>query len=53
MTATGPSGTTAATRLRSFLETEMAMSHIYQTVMIRTILDGGGAATRRQIAAAI
>lgn len=31
----------------------MAMSHIYQPVMIRTILDGGGAATRRQIAAAI
>lgn len=29
------------------------MSHIYQPVMIRTILDGGGAATRRQIAAAI
>lgn len=40
-------------RLRHFLETEMAMSHIYQPVMIRTILDGGGAATRRQIAAAI
>lgn len=31
----------------------MAMSHIYQPVMIRAILDGGGAATRRQIAAAI
>jgi hypothetical protein len=31
----------------------MSMSHIYQPVMIRTILDGGGAATRRQIAAAI
>ncbi|WP_426290443.1 HNH endonuclease [Sphingomonas sp. TWP1-3-1] len=29
------------------------MSHIYQPVMLRTILDGGGAATRRQIAAAI
>lgn len=46
-------GTGAAARLRSFLETEMAMSHIYQPVMIRTILDGGGAATKRQIAAAI
>lgn len=44
---------TAAKRLKTFLETEMAMSHIYQPVMIRTILDGGGAATRRQIAAAI
>lgn len=30
----------------------MAMSHVYQPVMIRTILEGGGAATRRQIAAA-
>lgn len=43
----------AGERLRAFLQTEMAMSHIYQPVMIRTILDGGGAATRRQIAAAI
>ncbi|WP_294311135.1 HNH endonuclease signature motif containing protein [uncultured Sphingomonas sp.] len=39
-------------RLRSFIETEMAMSHVYQPVMIRTMLEGGGAATRRQIAAA-
>jgi 5-methylcytosine-specific restriction endonuclease McrA len=38
--------------LRQFLETGMAMSHVYQPVMIRTILEGGGAATRRQIAAA-
>lgn len=30
----------------------MSMSHIYQPLMIRTILAGGGAATRRQIAAA-
>jgi hypothetical protein len=28
------------------------MSHVYQPVMIRTILEGGGAATKRQIAAA-
>ena len=28
------------------------MSHVYQPLMIRTILAGGGAATRRQIAAA-
>lgn len=39
-------------RLRRFLELEMAMSHIYQPVMIRTILEGGGAASKRQIAAA-
>lgn len=28
------------------------MSHVYQPIMIRTMLEGGGAATRRQIAAA-
>lgn len=39
-------------RLRTFIETGMAMSHIYQPVMIRTMLEGGGAATKRQIAAA-
>lgn len=53
MTARNAREGSAAQRLRTFLETEMAMSHIYQPVMIRTILDGGGAATRRQIAAAI
>jgi ATP adenylyltransferase len=42
----------AVERLRTFLESGMAMSHVYQPVMIRTILEGGGAATRRQIAAA-
>lgn len=39
-------------RLKAFLETQMTMSHVYQPVMIRTMLEGGGAATRRQIAAA-
>lgn len=39
-------------RLRHFLETQMTLSHVYQPLMIRTILAGGGAATRRQIAAA-
>ncbi|MDK1389901.1 hypothetical protein QN224_31705 [Sinorhizobium sp. 8-89] len=39
-------------RLRSFLLGVMSMSHVYQPLMIRTILAGGGAATRRQIAAA-
>jgi hypothetical protein len=38
-------------RLRSFLSEGMSMSHVYQPLMIRTILAGGGAATRRQIAA--
>lgn len=39
-------------RLRTFLTQSMSMSHVYQPLMIRTILAGGGAATRRQIAAA-
>lgn len=39
-------------RLRAFLETGMTMSHVYQPVMIKTILESGGAATKRQIAAA-
>ena len=39
-------------RLRSFLTESMSMSHVYQPLMIRTILAGGGAATLRQIAAA-
>jgi 5-methylcytosine-specific restriction endonuclease McrA len=39
-------------RLRTFLETGMTMSHVYQPVMIRTILEGGGVASKRQIAAA-
>lgn len=39
-------------RLRLFLSEAMSMSHVYQPLMIRTILAGGGAATRRQIAAA-
>lgn len=37
-------------RLRAFLSESMSMSHVYQPLMIRTILAGGGAATRRQIA---
>lgn len=39
-------------RLRQFLSVAMSMSHVYQPLMIRTILAGGGAATRRQIASA-
>src|SRR4029453_11780871 len=38
--------------LRRFLESQMRMSHIYQPLMLRTILQGGGTATARQIAAA-
>lgn len=39
-------------RLQAFLTGQMSMSHVYQPLMIRTMLAGGGAATRRQIAAA-
>lgn len=38
-------------RLKAFLTDAMSMSHVYQPLMIKTILSGGGAATRRQIAA--
>jgi diadenosine tetraphosphate (Ap4A) HIT family hydrolase len=48
----GRSPSTAYERLKLFLMNSMSMSHIYQPVMIRTILAGGGAATRRQIASA-
>ncbi|WP_207479599.1 HIT domain-containing protein [Arenibaculum pallidiluteum] len=37
-------------RLRIFLEREMRQSHIYQPVMIRTLLERGGIAHRRDIA---
>lgn len=39
-------------KLKSFLQVKMDMRHVYQPLMLRTILAGGGAATRRQIAAA-
>lgn len=49
--ASGPAAA-GVDRLRAFIETEVTMSHVYQPVMIRAMLEGGGAATRRQIAAA-
>ena len=39
-------------KLRTFLQDEMRMSHIYQPLMIKTILAGQGRASTRQIAAA-
>jgi ATP adenylyltransferase len=33
-----------------FLETKMSMSHIYQPLLIRTLVDAGGSATIRQLA---
>ena len=38
--------------LLRFLQSEMRMSHIYQPLMLRTLLQAGGMATTRQIAAA-
>jgi diadenosine tetraphosphate (Ap4A) HIT family hydrolase len=36
--------------LVEFLETKMSMSHIYQPLLIRALVDAGGAATLRQLA---
>ncbi len=38
--------------LRDFIEKRMRMSHIYQPVMLRTLIEGGGKAPLRKIAAA-
>ena len=42
---------TAFTTLQDFLKNRMRMSHIYQPLMIRTLLTHGGRASIRQIAA--
>jgi hypothetical protein len=44
---------TAFTRLRDFITEKMRMSHVYQPVMLETLLRSGGAARIRDIAAAI
>lgn len=36
--------------LIEFLETKMSMSHIYQPLLIKTLVDAGGSATIRQLA---
>ena len=36
--------------LIAFLETKMSMSHIYQPLLIKTLIDSGGSATIRQLA---
>jgi ATP adenylyltransferase len=38
--------------LIAFLENKMSMSHIYQPLLIRTLVDAGGSATIRQLATA-
>lgn len=40
-------------RLREFVTEQMRMSHVYQPVMLRRLLLGGGSATKSQIAADI
>jgi hypothetical protein len=41
----------AFTVLRDFIRSRMRMSHIYQPIMLRTLLTHSGKATIRQIAA--
>ena len=38
------------TNLKDFLLNKMSMSHIYQPVLIRALVDSGGSATIRQLA---
>jgi ATP adenylyltransferase len=44
--------TSSFRRLRDFIQKQMRMSHIYQPVMIRELLHGGGKASIRKIAGA-
>src|SRR5215469_12787162 len=44
--------TSSFKRLRDFIQKEMRMSHIYQPVMIRELLIGGGKASIGKIAGA-
>ena len=39
--------------LRDFIQNRMRMSHIYQPVMIKTLLENGGAATTEEIATSL
>ena len=40
-------------RLRTFIEKKMRMSHVYQPVMLHTLLRNGGSATIREISSAV
>jgi len=46
------SNSNAFTQLKAFITTKMRMSHIYQPLMIRTLVEAGGRASVRTIAAA-
>jgi len=39
--------------LKHFISKKMRMSHIYQPVMIKTLLENGGAATTEEIATSL
>jgi diadenosine tetraphosphate (Ap4A) HIT family hydrolase/5-methylcytosine-specific restriction endonuclease McrA len=41
------------TRLRDFISTAMQMSHVYQPVMLRTLIDRGGKASVTEVAKAL
>jgi diadenosine tetraphosphate (Ap4A) HIT family hydrolase/5-methylcytosine-specific restriction endonuclease McrA len=43
----------AFTRLRAFISTAMQMSHVYQPVMLRTLIDKGGKASVSEVAQAL
>jgi hypothetical protein len=43
----------AFTRLRDFITTAMQMSHVYQPVMLRTLIDKGGKASISEVAQAL
>jgi ATP adenylyltransferase len=38
------------TELKEFLESKMKFSHIYQPLLIKSLIDSGGSATLRQLA---
>jgi ATP adenylyltransferase len=45
--------TAALTRLRDFITTAMQMSHVYQPVMLWTLIDKGGKASISEVAQAL
>jgi hypothetical protein len=46
-------GSSAFGRIRNFISTAMQMSHVYQPVMLRTLIDKGGEASVAEVAQAL
>ena len=46
-------GSSAFSRIRNFISTAMQMSHVYQPVMLRTLIDKGGKASISEVAQAL